>query len=487
MTDQLDDLRRLPIEKAGAVAKGILSFLAYRPDLRKLYSARDIVYLKQAAARATPDEKLRYAKRETIRVSAETRIEDDGDLARMYAGMLNSKLDAGQPVTPGDLDAIAEELDGGEWTVDYSDHTWTARRCREVEQPARYAMGETDTPTAIDAPAPATTSTPVTKPAAPAKVPAPPPPPVDLNAKTKPAKPPALPASPAPARPKWKQSPLPVTDAEGLSTHTPTEEHDMPHREHDAWWYSVPETQHLKHGVETDRGRVGDGMNGAWRASFKGEDGSIQNAVWKESTADRTSQLRPWTIPHGNSHGHEAAAYETAYHLGLADMVPPTVTRFNEGEIGSAQHWRDGLWAAHHSAEPFGPAGGKQFPLAAAFDAAIMNTDRHHKNWLVDPDTSQMTLIDHGLAFPQTYKKHLNGNSAILGEAIKNDTPIPAEVADWAAKWPHVERSLRRNKLTDAQIELMRERVVSLAVSAAKGETFRQWLANSDAGLFYHM
>lgn len=264
--------------------------------------------------------------------------------------------------------------------------------------------------------------------------------------------------------------------------------HPEPDRQADAWWHDIPHTNWLRNGQESSRQRLGGGINGAWLSSI-GSDNPMSDyhGVWKAADDDQTGAARPRTIPAGNPHGHETAAYEIAHHLGLGDMVPPTVARENRQQIGSMQHFVPGQQNAINADHPFGKEGDPQFPLAAAFDALTMNTDRHMKNWLVDPQSGKFTLIDHGLSFPHTHSQPLMGNSEIFGKANRSGTPVPQAVVQWEHQWPNIERAMRRNGLNDEQIKLTQHRLMGLAQAAKNGETFWQWLKKSGLSDKYYM
>lgn len=264
--------------------------------------------------------------------------------------------------------------------------------------------------------------------------------------------------------------------------------HPIPEPKIDPWWHEMPHTNWLRNAEETHRQRLPGGINGGWMIKLAGEHPQHDyKAIWKAADDDRTAEARPQTIPEGNPHGHEAAAWEIAHLVGMGGMVPPTVARENRGQIGSAQHFVPGQERAFESNVPFGKPGNPQLPLAAAFDALTMNTDRHMKNWLVDPENGQLTLIDHGLLFPHTHAKRLIGNGEILGNAMQTGIPVPQEVVKWEGQWPHIERAMKRNGLTDEQIALTQSRLASLADAARNGESFKHWLKRSGIGNNYEL
>ncbi len=99
------------------------------------------------------------------------------------------------------------------------------------------------------------------------------------------------------------------------------------------------------------------------------------------------------------SYQAEIVAYELDKLLGL-DMVPPTVVRKVDGDMGSLQ-----LWVA--DCQPYGdvakkipqtPSWSHQLSRMKLFDSLIQNEDRNAGNFLIDPDW-HIILIDHSRAF----------------------------------------------------------------------------------------
>lgn len=110
-----------------------------------------------------------------------------------------------------------------------------------------------------------------------------------------------------------------------------------------------------------------------------------------------------------NGYRHERAAYLVSEFLGL-NIVPPTVVRKLNGEIGSAQQFVAGEPAYQYK------YGKKQknpdYQLSDEFkdelikmwilDILIMNADRHRGNFIVT-DNGEISAIDHGEAFSDSY------------------------------------------------------------------------------------
>lgn len=264
------------------------------------------------------------------------------------------------------------------------------------------------------------------------------------------------------------------------SLYNPRGVHADPERGVDDWWHNTPEVGPLRTLNEKSRKPLGTGISGGHLVTLAGwQPGSEIRGIWKTVDSDKTAEARHGMIPDGNHHGHESAAWETAKILGMGDLVPPTVSRSIHGQVGSLQHFRDDQEPAVFSPNPYGSEDGRELIRAAALDALILNTDRHTSNWLVDPNTEKMSLIDNSYSFPVYKDRNVLGDFAILARAARKNLPVPHEVVKWDGQWPHIERSLRRNGLSDDQIESTKHRFDTLVDSAKRGDTFMQWLASS--------
>jgi hypothetical protein len=121
--------------------------------------------------------------------------------------------------------------------------------------------------------------------------------------------------------------------------------------------------------------------------------GPVESVAWKP--------LRPG-IYQGfwESYRSEIAAYELDKLLRL-DMVPVTVERHIDREIGAAIMWVAPvrMWKAGESPNPTNPAAWDvQVIRMKMFDNLINNIDRNAGNLLVDP-AFNLILIDHSRAF----------------------------------------------------------------------------------------
>ena len=106
------------------------------------------------------------------------------------------------------------------------------------------------------------------------------------------------------------------------------------------------------------------------------------------------------------SYKAEIAAYEMDKLLGL-NMVPPTVERRINGDLGAAVLWASPVHSFHDfGGMPTPPpqyfeAWNRQIVQAKMFDDLIGNTDPNLGNWLFDPSW-HLILIDHSRALTNT-------------------------------------------------------------------------------------
>ena len=92
----------------------------------------------------------------------------------------------------------------------------------------------------------------------------------------------------------------------------------------------------------------------------------------------------------------EAMAYRIDQQMGL-NMVPPTVIRKIDGQLGSIQYWSEG--DVGRMADIVDTLSPDDIYKMSAFDYLIGNTDRHHHNILYK--NNKPVLIDNGFAFPK--------------------------------------------------------------------------------------
>ncbi len=103
-----------------------------------------------------------------------------------------------------------------------------------------------------------------------------------------------------------------------------------------------------------------------------------------------------------DSFKYERAAYLLDRELGL-NMIPVVVIRSYKGDEGAMVDWiEDASVQKQMTQTPTGPQMAelaRQKATMRLFDALILNVDRRPENWLVDNETWNLYLIDHGRAF----------------------------------------------------------------------------------------
>ncbi len=132
-----------------------------------------------------------------------------------------------------------------------------------------------------------------------------------------------------------------------------------------------------------------------WKLTLE-KDGVTKNALWKNAEGRMRGFVENWRW--------EIAAYLLDKHLGL-NMVPPTVEKRFQNNLGSCQIWVDAKMSLKEKFEQdIKTPSYKVFPwnralyLQRAFDNLIANEDRHQNQYLITEDW-RMILIDHSRSF----------------------------------------------------------------------------------------
>ena len=118
-------------------------------------------------------------------------------------------------------------------------------------------------------------------------------------------------------------------------------------------------------------------------------------------------------------YAYEVAAYRIDRMLGIG-LVPVTVLRTINGELGSLQLWIDGAADMQDVIDHDLPVGNadlllQRLMLMYVLDAVIYNIDRNYHNILVRPERDDFFLIDHSRSFRTTKKL----------PSLKEERPIP--------------------------------------------------------------
>ena len=168
--------------------------------------------------------------------------------------------------------------------------------------------------------------------------------------------------------------------------------------------------------------------------------GPVSAIAWKKIPPGRYSGY--W-----ESYKAEIAAYEVDKLLGLG-MVPPTVEKRVDGDLGAAVMWVSPTKSFKELGGVPGQNGVKgpppvqigawtnQITRAKMFDDLIGNTDPNLGNWLVDPAWN-LILIDHTRAFmTKDLYHHLVQVDPELWDKMKalDETSLTAALGHWLDK-----------------------------------------------------
>lgn len=165
----------------------------------------------------------------------------------------------------------------------------------------------------------------------------------------------------------------------------------------------------------------------------------------------------------------EVATSRVAEILGFSDLVPVTVKREVEGDVGSVQNFVDGATEAcgYYKGNPYD--GKKDSARAAALDYLICHLDRHTGNWLLRDD--KLVLIDNGLAFPTAYHKEDFFNMKFWNRALLDDAKIP-DLSAWRGRWDEIENALTESGLEPEAVALTKQRYDSLLQGSQEKKLF---------------
>jgi len=165
------------------------------------------------------------------------------------------------------------------------------------------------------------------------------------------------------------------------------------------------------------------------------------------------------------SYKSEIAAYRLDRVLGL-DMVPPTVERSVEGELGSLQLWVENcqlLKDVEQSRVSGSVPWAKQVCRQRTFDNLIANIDRNAGNLLVD-DQWNLILIDHSRAFASStmpFMKEMQRVDRDFYDRLKalDEATLMREIKPWVLDGGSVRDILkRRDKIIQQFDRLVQEK-----------------------------
>jgi hypothetical protein len=221
---------------------------------------------------------------------------------------------------------------------------------------------------------------------------------------------------------------------------------------------------------------VGDGITKPRRVTLR-KNGVEARAIFK--TVDITTTDVAYTnrleSVFTDKFFYEVAAYRIDRLLGIG-LVPVTVLRTIDGELGSVQFWIEGAMKMQDAFDRDLPVRDtrllmQRLMLMYVLDAMIYNIDRNFTNILVRPDRDDFFLIDHSRAFRTTRKL------PSLKEERK--IPVPEPVArslrelDLARLSTELDGLLRPKQIRaiDLRRQLLLDELGQLGVLPASGST----------------
>lgn len=203
---------------------------------------------------------------------------------------------------------------------------------------------------------------------------------------------------------------------------------------------------------------VGEGVTKPTRVTLKQGD-TVFQAIYKPLKRGRHKGY--W-----ESYQAEVAAYELDKMLGL-DMVPPTVVRRIEGDLGSLQLWVEGCdtYKRLQPKVPQTPQFSQQISRMKMFDNLVFNDDRNAGNFMLD-ESWNIILIDHSRALIER-KNLLKGKNKLpaqydrkLLERLQSLTreQLEATLGDLLQGGQIKTLLIRRDKILEHQKKLVEER-----------------------------
>jgi hypothetical protein len=186
---------------------------------------------------------------------------------------------------------------------------------------------------------------------------------------------------------------------------------------------------------------IGEGITHPRRVTLR-KDGRQSRAIFKTVDVESIDIAYTNRLQAGFSdrYAYEVAAYRVDRMLGIG-LVPVTVLRTIDGELGSLQLWIEGATDMQDAVDRNLRVGDaellmQRLMLMYVLDAMIYNIDRNYHNILVRPERDDLFLIDHSRSFRTTKKL----------PSLKEERPIPVP--------ERVARSLRGLDLAALTAEL---------------------------------
>jgi len=231
-----------------------------------------------------------------------------------------------------------------------------------------------------------------------------------------------------------------------------SEEDDQIEEEIEGTIPATPQEKILSEREATDKKRLGGGCNETKFVNFK-DDGS---GVFKPKNGESRNLRKK--IKSGTYYKRERAAYlvDRFFDFGL---VPPTVIREIDGEIGSVQQfipYANPGWIIDKSKIPEYE---KQRATMWLFDCLIFNSDRHRSNYL--EANGKIYAIDHGLCFGDDWLN--DGDEEFYDKDLPEDIINKIKKIWQDANYQRILRELLKELLSPIEVDAFFSRLNKIA------------------------
>ena len=178
-------------------------------------------------------------------------------------------------------------------------------------------------------------------------------------------------------------------------------------------------------------------------------DGDELVAIYKP----RDGEMPLWDFPDGTLWAREIAAHELSRALGW-DIVPLTIAREGPHGIGSLQAFVEAEPGEHFLS--LMPSHADAFRRVAAFDVIANNADRKSGHCLLEKETKEIRVIDHGVCFAEEPKLR-----TVIWDFAGE--PLPADVRAAVSSLDDPLYDVLGSLLSSREVAATRARAVSLA------------------------
>lgn len=215
----------------------------------------------------------------------------------------------------------------------------------------------------------------------------------------------------------------------------------------------------IKHGTVSEKKQLSGGANGSYTITVGGVRG-----VWKPRSEEKPRLFKG--IKGGTYYRREVCVSNLADAIGATNLVPTTVEREIDGDVGSVMEFLGNSKVATSlpSTNQYGTK--DSLTTAAAFDYLIGVSDRSYNNWMVDGE-GNISLIDNGLSLPTNGLQEFE--SFLFYKAVGNNHQIPETVKSWDKD--KVQTVLQSHGIEKKAIDGVIQRLTTLQGMA--GKTFK--------------